>query len=79
MCNIPKNPDDLNNPLACLGHLMKHVQTLQLVATQHSPMWATPPLSSSYPVGLNKYRMFAGAVFNGPVHFISLQALTCEM
>ena len=70
MCNVLPNPDESSNMLALPGPSCE--ARVVPVSRGRSPctnVSNSAAVSSSYQVGLNKSSMFAGAVFNGPMHF----------
>ena len=70
MCNVLQNPDESSNMLALPGPSREaHVVPLSRGRSACTNVSNSTAVSSSYQVGLNKSSMFAGAVFNGPVHF----------
>ena len=67
---IPQNPDDLSSLLGLPGP--SHEVHANPAARGHKAfanVSNSATVSPSNRVGLYMYRMFAGAVFNGPVYF----------
>ena len=70
MCNVLQNPDESSNMLALPGPSREaRVFPVSRGRSACTNVSNSIAVSSSYQVGLNKSSMFAGAVFNGPVHF----------
>ena len=70
MCNVLQNPDESSNMLALPGPSREaRVVPVSRGRSACTNVSNSTVVLSSYQVGLNKSSMFAGAVFNGPVHF----------
>ena len=70
MWNVLQNPGESSNMLALHGSSREaRVVPVSRGRSPCSNVSNSAAVSSSYQVGLNKSSMFAGAVFNGPVHF----------
>ena len=70
MCNVLQNPDESSYMLALPGPSREaRVVPVSRGRSAGANVSNSAAVSSSYQFGLNKSRMFAGAVFNGPVLF----------